>query len=393
MNAETIYEQFVARLEDPESAMGFLEQHFSQSGDGHRLFEVLKMRSRWEMGLPLFAAADEKLSPQRRDALEEGLIRACRKVAKFFFEKGNLIDGWTYLHPIGDEELSKQLLQGIEVDEQNAAAVVDICLYQGVDPAYGYEVLLNHMGTCDGITAYDMQARQLAKGESIELAAVLLNHFHAEVMQGVVADVREQGFEVADTASLGELLDEHAWLVSEGGHHVDATHLASVVRIARQTASPQEHAKGLELCRYGRRLPEDFHFKSDPPFESIYLDHEKFFEALVGKDREQAVAWFVDKAERLEGDFHHAQAVEALIDLQVRCGDRDQAVATLADRMWGFFEDGQIPGSVLEIARTGDQFARLSNKFRESDDFGGFAFARLCSVVSEAGAKKDPPPE
>ena len=394
MNSEALYEQFEQRLADPKSAMDFLEEHFRESGNGHRLFEVLKMRTRWGLGLPLMALPAEQHPADLSQKLEDGLIAACREVAELYFGDGNLVDGWTYLHPVGDDQLSSRLLQSVVVDETNSAAVIDVCFYQGVLPGYGYRTLLQRMGTCDGITAFDMHAMQFDRTVVAELASVLLNHFHEELLTNVITNVKESKFEVTSGASLGQLLDEHLWLVTEGGHHVDATHLASVVRIAKQTVDKEDHRKALELCRYGRRLPADFHFKSDPPFESIYIDHEQFFQALVGENREQALAWFADKVVQHQGDMHEPVAIEVLIDLQVRAGQRDEAVATMTEKMWGFFNKGEVPGSVFDVARTQKQFEMLSEKFQSHEDFAGFAFARLCGSFAEVtGTKKDPPPK
>lgn len=393
MNSKALYDQFEEQLADPKSAMDFLEKHFRETGNGHRLFEILKMRARWGLGLPPMASSEEQLSDELSRQLEDGLLAACREVATLYFGQGNLADGWTYLQPVGDQQLFEKLLQSVEVNEENAAAVIDVCFYQAILPAYGYRILIEQMGTCDGITAFDMQAMQFERNEVAKLAAVLLNHFHDELLTNVVANVRESGFEVDPKDTLGKLLDEHSWLVTEGGHHVDATHLASVVRIGRMAVEPMDHQRALDLCRYGRRLPEDYHFKSDPPFESIYIDHEKFYQALIGVDREGSLAWFADKVSGLRGDMHEPLATEVLIDLQVRAGERDRAVATMTEQMWIFFEKGQVPSSVFDVARSDEQYLKLSEKFHDHEDFAGFAFARLCGSLVKESTKKGPPPK
>ena len=53
MTEQEIYQRFLAKSDDVDSATVFLDKHFRESKDFHRVFEVLKMRARWELGLSL----------------------------------------------------------------------------------------------------------------------------------------------------------------------------------------------------------------------------------------------------------------------------------------------------------------------------------------------------
>ena len=378
MTEQEIYQRFLAKSDDVDSATVFLDKHFRESKDFHRVFEVLKMHARWELGLPLLPPRGEKLPQTTQAALEEALVGVCREVGELCFAAGKVADGWAFLQPVGDEEMARRLLCETVVTPENAATLIDVGFYQAVAPTHAYPILIRELGTCDAITAYDSMAMQFDPQTIPELASQLLTHFHAELMSNVVAGVIAAGHSVDDEASLGDLLSQHAWLVVEGGHHLDASHLASVVRIARQTDEESDHRMALDLCRYGQRLPADYQFESNPPFAELYVDHQKFFEVLIGDDYPRDIAHFEKKIEALRGDYHEPLAIEVFMDLQIRSGHRDDAVKTMTEQMWRFFENGEVPSTVFEVAQTREQHRALAEKFRSENDFAGYAMAKLC---------------
>jgi len=239
-------------------------------------------------------------------------------------------------------------------------------------------LLLEKTGTCNGITAFDVQAPQFDRSTITDLASVLVQHFYEELRGNVINHVRDVKGTVEESASLGTLLQDHDWLVHEGGHHADATHLASITRIARQVTSQDDLKRALALANYGCRLGEDFHFSSDPPFEEIYQDHRIWFEALNGINTVQGIEHFTKKAESAKGEFHETAAAEALIDLQIRAGMRDGAVNTMIDRVLPHLDPSDLPASAFEIAKVPDQYRKLADAFQRQDNFAGYAFAVLC---------------
>ena len=361
-----------------DASLEFLKAHFREIGEYHRLFDVLKMETRKSLGVPLLHGDENPpLDAVTQTKLEEGLLAACREVAELHFAEGNLNDGWVYLQPIGDEALAKRLIENVAVTADNFGSVIEIAFNNGISPLYGYEVMLKQTGTCNGITAFDVHAMQFDRATVSGLASVMLNHFYGELLANVIDHVRKVKSSVDESASLGELLQQHDWLVVEGGHHIDATHLASVVRIARQTTAEPDHQRALSIADYGRRLGEDFQFASDPPFENLYEDHRVWFQALTGSDVDSAITHFTEKADAAKGQYHEAAAAEALIDLQIRIGDRDAAVDSAIQRLWGLMEPDSLPASAFEIAKTASQFQKIAHAFQEHGNFAGFAFASI----------------
>ena len=373
-----------------KDALQFLKKHFREAGEYHRLFDVLKMEIRHELGLRLLHREDDSpLEEETQNKLEDRFLDACREIAGLYFADGNLNDGWIYLQPLGDEPFAKDLLEKVEVTEDNFGAIIEIAFNHGVSPVYGYRLMLDKTGTCNGITAFDVQGRQFDRTTVSSLASVLLNHFYGEIRDNIIEHIRKVEGEVTDSLSIGEYLKKYDWLVREGGHHADATHLASVIRIARQTTLNEDLVKALSLAEYGCRLSEDFQFASDPPFEQIYEDHRIWYQAMVGIDVDAAIDHFSDKADQSMGQYCETNVVEALVDLQIRTNNRDAAVESTTKRIISQIEPGELPAAAFEIAESTSQYEGLAKAFQQKGNFAGFAFAKLCQQEQRAVQDKE----
>ena len=382
------YQQFENLLasDGVAASLEFLEQYFRDAADYYSLFEVLKMKCRHAAGLSLTqGTAPDSLSDLKRDELETGLIGACRDIGTLLMRDGRIAEAWLYLQPVGDVAYAESLLRAVEITDENRGAIIDIAFSQMVAPQWGYQLLLEEAGTCDGITAWDVQVQQMPPAVRGALASTLLRHFYGELMATVREHVRSRSEEsdlVVDVATggalLGELLDRHAWLAREGDPHVDTTHLASVVRIARQADGDGDAALAYDLTRYGCRLADEFHYRSDPPFESIYEDHTMYYAALNGMDVDAAVTHFTAKANSLAADSDPAALVawETLVDLLVRVARRDEAVSIAAEHLVGAGQTAGIVPDPFQVATTPQQFQRLSDAFRAKDDLLGFAMGQ-----------------
>lgn len=373
-----------------ETSLGFLKEHFRETQQYHRLFDVMKMELRKELNLPLLHSADNpELDDETQKRLEDGLLEACRELSKVYFAEGMLEDGWVYLQPVSDEPFAKELIQAVAVTEENFNTIIEIAFNQGVSPVYGFGVMLRESGTCNGITAFDVHAAHFDRETITGLASVLLNHFYDELLGNVISHIESEKGAVDKSSSLDALLAEHDWLVREGGHHIDATHLASVTRIARQTTCTHDHERALAIAQYGCRLGDDFKFTSDPPFQDIYEDHRIWFEALVGQNVESAIAHFTTKADDSKGQYGESACVEALMDLAIMAGDRDAAVKIAVERLWPMLEPGNLPPSAFEIAKTAAQFEAIADAFQSQENFAGYAFARI-KAQEAAGGRGEP---
>ena len=298
---ESAFDEFSTTLNDQGTteALNFLQQKFVDEGDFHKLFEILKMQCRQTLDLPIvFDPAQEKnLPPEVNKKLEDGMLNACRIVGSHLFKAGKPGEGWMYLQPVGDRAFTAELLRGVEFNEANeeiAEQIIDIALGQGVDPEYGFRLMLEQQGVCHAITTIDVKTGQgELNAQTLDVVCgVLLEHFHADLLAKVTDDVAQRDAATDGKTSLGQLLDQHVWIAVETGPHVDATHLASIVRLAKNVSQPHLIEIARDLCRYGLRLPEDFQYRGDIPFESTFADHLVYYNGLLGKDIEAAIEFF-----------------------------------------------------------------------------------------------------
>jgi hypothetical protein len=379
-NPQSTFDQIskLAAEAGPEKTLDFLEHRFRADKDYFKLFEVLKMRCRHGLGLPLvYSEQPDDLTDQQQDELENGLLAACREVGTMLIKNGQLQEGWMYLQPVGDRAMSEKLIQSIEVNEENIDPLIEISVTQGAAPAYGYGLLLNHFGTCNAITTFDTQAARFDKKTQRAMAEHLLRHLYNELCNNVANVIKESEKTTANDSSLAGMLSEHPWLVEGGAHHIDTTHLASVIRISRIVEQAEDLQKAVELADYGLQLHEDFQYPSPAPFENTYPDHKAFYQGLLGIDVDTAIKHFEKKCDTVEPQQHGPVAFESLVDFLVRLERNEQAIEVLTSKVLGKFEPMGIAPGLFDVAKTASELESVRAFYRKEDDLLGFAVGVL----------------
>ena len=377
-----------------ESALDFLEQHFRREQDYFKLFEVLKMRCRYQLGLPLiYSKKPDNLDDAQQRQLEDSLLEACREIGILFFKAGKFQEGWMYLQPVGDKELNEKLIRKIETDEESIDALIDMAVSQGAAPVYGYRLLLKNYGTCNGITTFDTQANRFDAEIQKKMAEELLEHIYLELVENVKYSIEnaedgsaEENSEnisapsSGENCSLAEWLQMYPDLTAGGAHHIDTTHLASVMRIARPVDNRESLRKVSELAEYGSRLHEDFKYPGNAPFEDTYHDHQLFYNALLGKDVDKAVGHFLAKTATTEADQLGPVVEETYVEFLARLGKTTEAVEFLTERLLGKYESLGIAPPPFELADSPESLEKLRDFYRSSDDLLGYA---VCCLKAE----------
>ncbi len=389
--SESVFSSFDIALEQSGTGVSleFLREYFLKQQDYHKLFEILKMQVREELELPVvFDPEKEKELPEEvKRKLEDGMIAACRDVGQHLFRVGRPEEGWMYLQPVGDRALTKRLLHEVPVNEQTRDAIVEIGLGQGVDPAYGFRLMLEEHGVCNAITTIDVKTGhgELDQQSLKEVCVVLLEYFYQDITDKVLVDVAQRegqniGQGSAETpVSLGELLDRHPWIVTETGHHADATHLSSVVRLSRNVSQSQHLEMARDLTRYGSRLPEDFQYPGDAPFESTFADHLVWFKGLLGEcetdvqDAIELLDWKSKKCHELDLPM----VVETWVAFLVKSNRPAEALEVAIEKLAGKFEPVGVAPGLFEIATTPALRRRLSQFFKDKGDLLGYAVCGL----------------
>jgi len=377
----TPFEQLQQITDDQgvEAGLGFLEQHVRRHQDYAQLFEVLKMRVRLTMGLPLlYSQTRDNLSEADQRKLEDGLLGACREVGTLFFKLGDFARGWSYLQPVGDRKLNEKLIRNVSLSDQNADTLIEIAVSQGAAPEYGFELLLQRYGTCDAITTFD----QIAHGQDIEcqraMAGALLEHLYGELINNLFESVPELASSMDEVRSLAAILDSGK-IESGGDCPVDATHLASVVRISRILQEPKLIQKAWELCRFGDGMADDLKYPGEVPFEDVYPDHLRYYSTLLGRDVDAGLEHFRKKIDPHDAAQYGGIVIESYVGLLTRVGRNDQAIDVLIEQLLGKYPVMGIAPEVHELAETAEQKQRLLEHFRSESDLLGFGQTLLNS--------------
>ena len=366
-----------------EAALQRAAELLRQQKKYHELFEVLKMQVRRRLGLPLLPGASDDLPEEQRTKLEDGLIASCREVGSALLKEGKIREGWMYLRPVGDRNEAANLMGQIEANDENYEELIEVCLHEGVDVGRGYELVLEHYGTCNAITQYDSSVVRRPRADQAPAAQRLLRRVHADLLQSVKTDIARQEGQQPAGATLKELLHDRDWLFRDNSYHLDTTHLAACVRISRVLSDPADWRMALDLTEYGRRLSQQFQYQGDEPFAEIYPSNALYFQSLLGENVEEAIAFFKNKAEMLDPQYHGGAAIETYVDLLNRLGRHKEALAAAVQHGLGSIQPlGNAP-SLVELAQKSGEVQPVLEHCRAKDDVLGFAAA----LVQSSSAK------
>ncbi len=352
--ADALHAQLLERRESPAEVVRQLLAHYRAAGMPVELFEAMKMSTRLALGLPAVASADEDtLSPAIERQLEDGLLQGCREAGAMMIRQGRVLEGWMYLRPVGDRAMVRKLLADIPIDEENYDAMIQVLVHEAIDVGRGYAAVIDQQGTCNSITLYEQTISQFSLSDRQAAASVLLNHFYDELFSLVKQDVASrdapaQKTPIADDESLGQVVQTRPWILSEGGYHLDTTHLASTVRIAGVLTDPADLQKASDLTAYGHRLHHQFQYPGEEPFVDFYPAYAAFYRVLLGQDVSDGLQLFRRKAHNVDPLVAGTGAIETYTELLARSGQPMQAIREMIELMPADVPTQHYFGSLLQ---------------------------------------------
>jgi len=360
---------------DVETALGELAAYLREARRYDELFEVRLMESRRRLNLPIDETTRlEDLPEPQRSQMEEAYLDACREVGFAWLEAGNIKRGWTFLQPLGEPAAVAERLARIDPDEENLEPLIEVALYGGVCPALGIDLVLSHYGICNAITICQSTMHVWSPADRRAVAERLIRHLHAELSENVRADVARR-FESSIEGTLAEIIDRTPRLCDDRNYHIDASHLASVVRMAEVIEEPEVLQLVVELCAYGARLDPMYHYAGDEPFADTYEAYGLFYGALLGRQVEEAIDYFRRKTVQLE-DPERLAAVAVLVTLLSRLDRYSEALdAAVAGGMPVRSAAGQAVPSLLWLANRCGRYEPMLEHCRQRDDLVGFLAA------------------
>jgi len=364
-------------LESETTSDAILEQlanHLCQEQRFAELFESRLMQSRHRLGLPLDErpALDDLDEPIRTE-IEEAYIDACREVGRLLLAHNELRQAWTYLRPIGDKQMVADAVALAEPTDDTLDELVEIALHEGVAPDRGFELVLQHYGTCNAITTFESVMPSLAIEHQRAAAERLVRHLHAEVLENVRAHIEQHERNRPDGNQLTDLLQRRGWLFENDGYHVDLSHLAATVRFARLIEDEAPLRLAVDLAEYGRQLAASLQLAGEEPFVDLYAGHSLFFSAQLGKCVDEAVAHFADRAQAVDAYSQGSGAIEAYLILLARLGRFDDALEASASLAPPDITLSSYAPTMLWLARRSGSLDRYLSICEQREDLLGYA--------------------
>jgi hypothetical protein len=347
----------------PESALRQLIERLDGAGEYRPLLDALLLKARHDLGLPAIQVGSlSDLAEPVRSRYEERYVEAIRLVGSRFLDAGEIPTAWAYFRAIGEPEAVAAALDGFQAgdDPERLAQVIDVAFHQGANLRRGFELILEHYGTCSAITALEQAPFTDAETQR-GCIEHLIRHLHGQLAANLRADLRQRGTAVApDSTSITQLVTAHPELFADEAYHTDVSHLAACVRYSIMVNDPSVLALAADLAEYGRRLSPRLQFEGAPPFEHTFEDHLKFLRALLRQDADAAVAQFRAKAEESTGnDVESSVPSQVLVNLLVRLGRLDDAIDEASRRLAGFPDAALSCPGVAELCLRAGRMDRL----------------------------------
>jgi hypothetical protein len=354
----------------------------------HEIFDVLLMRSRQRLGLPVILAGSiDDLEEPLRTQVEEAYLKSCREVGTLLLDDGRLREAWMYLRPVGDKQLVAAALAKIEPNEENLQDLIEIGLHEGIAPELGYRLVLQHYGTCNAITTFEGVVGGRSRADQQACASLLLEHLYKELTANVRSDItRQEGREPAET-TLAALVADRDWLFGELSYHTDTTHLAATVRFARVLEEPRLIELAYELTEYGRRLSQQFQFAGDPPFVDMYPSHGLFFAAQLGRQVDEALEYFERQARECNVHEQGTGPAEVYIALLARLKRYDDAIRATEELLPPGTRTSGFAPNLLELSRLSGDYEPLIRICRQRGDLVSFT----AGLIEKQRAEKSLP--
>ena len=367
----------------PDATLERLVRHLDDRGAYRALLDALLLKARHELGLPLVhVGALSEVAEPIRSRYEERYVAAIRAVGRKFLDAGEIATAWPYFRAIGEPEPVARAIDDYrpQANDERLAAIIEVALHHGANPRRGFELMLEHHGSCPAITAFEQLPRDDATREAC--AGALVRQIHEHLTASLRADIAERGHEkLPEGLSIPELIAGRDWLFAEDNYHIDISHLASTVRVAPLLTDRATIALAVELTDYGRRLSPRHVYEGDPPFENTYEDHAVYLRALLGEGVDEAAAHFAARLPPPPGSENDAEGshdpmpAQVLVGLLARTGRLDAAIEIAAAHLAGYPESALFcPGLTQLCQRAGrpDLLARIA---REHDDLVNFTAA------------------
>jgi len=367
----TMVEETFEALDQVLSADGrakgldFLIDHFRAAKNVPLFFEAKLMKKRLELGLPLIQTESATEFPaEKRAEYDQAMIEAARETGNLALKDGDIARAWPYFRAIGDPTPVAEAIERAEPGD-SPEQIINIAFREGVHPVKGLELILNHHGMCQAITAFGMYAVEKGRKECIHL---LVRSLHAELMERLVRTIEAQEGSCPEAKTVAELCEGRDWLFGEYCYYVDTSHLMSLLPYSLEVSDPGTLELLHDLCQYGQRLSSMFQSKGQPPFENPFVDYDEYILAILGVDVDTRLAHFRKKVAESNPEETGTAPAQLLVNLAVRLERFDEALQVSIDHLWNEDPSELACPSTLQLCNMAKDHRRLKELARQRGD-------------------------
>ena len=358
-------------------------------GDFNALFYALLMKKRLELGVtPFPTGASSELPAATHEEYENAIRDAGRAVGKLYLERDDIRKAWFFFNMLGEPEPVREYIDAFQFHpDKDCQGLIEIALYNGVQPAKGFRLILDRYGICNAITTFGQQDFSRFPEAKPECIKLLVRSLHEQLLDRLKTDIAGRGEAVPATTSIIELLKGRDYLFAEDAYHIDTSHLASVAQMSLELSSGPEVALARDLCAYGERLASHFRQEADPPFERSYADFKVLLEIFDGIDVEAGLKHFRDKIEPAipEGNTFPA---EVLVNVLIKLNRADEA-RELAKKYLGDVNRPMACPGVYEMCQESKDYAGLAQAARQRADGVNFLAAKIAGQPLAASRSQE----
>jgi hypothetical protein len=374
------------RADGPSAALDLLIEQLDQKREYRSLLDALLLKARHELGLPLAHVGPlSSLAEPARAQFEDRYVEAIRRVGTKLLGVGEIPMAWAYFRVIAEPEPVAAALDAYVPDDdaERVGQVIDVAFNQGANLRRGYELILDHYGTCSAITALE----QVPPGNlELQRACIerLIRRLHEQLTASVRADIAHRGQPLPPEGTpMAGLVQDRDWLFSDEGYHIDVSHLSSTVRYSVMVTDPAVLALAVDLTEYGRRLSPRLQYEGHPPFERTFDDHRVYLRALLGLDGDAAIAHFRAKLDAADGDgTDPALPAQVLVNIMVRLGRHDEAIDIASEHLAHLPEGALSCPGLAELCQRAGRPDRLADVARRQ----GNAVQYLAALLEGGGS-------
>ena len=366
---------------DPGEALNKLADDLADRGDFRGTLDAILLRARVDLGLPLVRPGSLTDLPEpTRTEYEDRYVEAIRKVGGLILRSGEIAAAWNYFRAIGEKEPVVAAIEAFEttgIDDDRLGEVIEVALGQGVHPLRGFDLILDHHGTCSALTAFD----SLPPDEPTrrQAATRLTRRLHRDLRANLGAELARRGEPIpSPEAPIRDWLEGRGWLFGDDSYHLDISHLAMVVRLSPLLTDSEAIHLAIDLTDYGRKLSDRLQAEGEPPFDDFHADHGIYLRALRNEATDAAIDHFRSKLSPPDpSDREGPIKAQTLVRLLDRLGRTEQAFELAAHHL-AHLPDGALgEPTLLHLGQTLGLLDRLAAIARAAGDPVRYAAIRL----------------